>query len=337
MKILITGSSGFIGYHASLRFLNEGYDVVGLDIENDYYDVELKKTRRERLLGHDSKRFTFVKHDLFDAAIKDVLAQHDIKNIINLAAQAGVRHSLEHPEDYVKSNVNGFLNLLEYAKSQKDFEHIVFASTSSVYGANTQMPFSEEHGVDHPLQFYAASKRMNELMAHAYSNLYGIAATGLRFFTVYGPWGRPDMALFMFTKNILEGKPITIFNNGNHSRDFTYVDDIVDGIYRAFKTKPESSDKQGFNAKNPSESYCPYRILNIGAGRQEQLEDFVSEIENCLGKKAIREYLPLQPGDVPDTSASISKLQDLGYESKTSIKEGVKNFVDWYVEYYHSN
>ena len=300
-KVIITGSAGFIGFHAALRFLKEGFEVYGIDNLNDYYDPKLKEDRN-KILEQD-KNFNFIKADISKVEIKNKYHEINPELFINLAAQAGVRHSITNPEDYIKANIDSFLHIMEFAKDNKNLVRTLYASTSSVYGGNIRQPFQESHGVDHPLQFYAVSKRTNELMAHAYSNLYGTECIGLRFFTVYGPWGRPDMALFKFTKNILEDKEIDVYNNGNHSRDFTYVDDIVEG-----------------------------------RGKPENLEDFIDEIENNLGKTAKRNLMPLQPGDVPDTSADITGLKDFsGYEPKTSIKIGVKNFIDWYKEYYKVN
>tara|TARA_A100001015_G_scaffold320954_1_gene449327 strand:- start:5771 stop:6772 length:1002 start_codon:yes stop_codon:yes gene_type:complete len=332
MKLIITGSSGFIGFHASKKFLDEGHEVYGIDCENDYYDVSLKAARREILCKY--KNFSFVKADLGDESIKSVFEKISPKKIIHLAAQAGVRHSLTKPGDYVNSNIIGTLNILEFAKGKDILENVVLASTSSVYGGNTVSPFSEMHGVDHPLQFYAVSKRATELMGHSYSNLFNVPITVLRFFTVYGPWGRPDMALFKFTKNIIEGKSIDVFNNGKHKRDFTYVDDIVEGIFISSLQDPMDYSDKNFTGKNPSSSYAPFKIFNIGAGRPEELEDFITEIERNLGKKAIKNYLPIQPGDVESTHADISALSSLGYKPKTTIDLGVKNFIHWYLDYY---
>ena len=332
--ILITGSSGFIGFHAAKRFLKEGYKVFGLDSENDYYDPKLKKDRREILESDNA--FTFVKHDLMNQNTSDILGEINPGKLIHLAAQAGVRHSLSSPQQYIDFNITAFLNILEYAKQHDALNHILLASTSSVYGANIESPFSESHGVDHPLQFYAVSKRTNELMAHAYASLYKVPTTVLRFFTVYGPWGRPDMALFKFTKNILNGEPIDIYNNGKHRRDFTYVDDIVDGIFRATFLPHKKENRSSFTGKDPSESYSKFRVFNIGAGRPEELEDFINEIEKNLGKKAIRNYMDMQPGDVEATHADISKLRsETGYSPSTSIEKGVKEFVEWYKSYYY--
>ena len=334
-KVIITGSAGFIGFHTALRFLKEGFEVYGIDNLNDYYDQNLKEDRN-KILEQD-KNFNFIKADISKVEIKNKYHEINPELFINLAAQAGVRHSITNPEDYIKANIDSFLHIVEFAKDNKDLVRTLYASTSSVYGGNIRQPFQESHGVDHPLQFYAVSKRTNELMAHAYSNLYGIECIGLRFFTVYGPWGRPDMALFKFTKNILEDKEIDVYNNGNHSRDFTYVDDIVEGIYLSSISKKELIDSN-FDSKDPSRSFCKSIIFNLGRGKPENLEDFIDEIENNLGKTAKRNLMPLQPGDVPDTSADINGLKDFsGYEPKTSIKIGVKNFIDWYKEYYKVN
>ena len=334
-KVIITGSAGFIGFHTALRFLKEGFKVYGIDDLNDYYDPNLKEDRN-KILEQD-KNFNFIKADISKVEIKNKYNEINPELFINLAAQAGVRHSITNPEDYIKANIDSFLHIMEFAKDNKNLVRTLYASTSSVYGGNIRQPFQESHGVDHPLQFYAVSKRTNELMAHAYSNLYGTECIGLRFFTVYGPWGRPDMALFKFTKNILEDKEIDVYNNGNHSRDFTYVDDIVEGIYLSSISKKELIDSN-FNSKDPSRSFCKSIIFNLGRGKPENLEDFIDEIENNLGKTAKRNLMPLQPGDVPDTSADISSLKDFsGYEPKTSIKIGVKNFIDWYKEYYKVN
>lgn len=332
--ILITGSSGFIGFHTAKRFLKEGYKVFGIDSETDYYDPQLKKDRRKIL--ESDHAFTFIKHDLMNNNTANILGEINPDKLIHLAAQAGVRHSLSNPQEYIDFNITAFLNILEYAKQHNALDNILLASTSSVYGANIDSPFSESHGVDHPLQFYAVSKRTNELMAHAYANLYNVPTTVLRFFTVYGPWGRPDMALFKFTKNILNDEAIDIYNNGNHRRDFTYVDDIVDGVFRATFLAYKEENRENFKAKDPSESYSNFRIFNIGAGRPEELEDFINEIEKNLCKKAIRNYMDIQPGDVEATHADISKLkQETGYSPSTNIETGVKEFIDWYKLYYH--
>ena len=331
MKILVTGSSGFIGFHTSLELLNRGYEVFGIDSENDYYDVNLKTERRKILLSHHSNNFTFHQVDLADQKSVEVIHSINPKYIIHLAAQAGVRHSLEFPHDYTRNNIIAFTNILEFSKSSKFLKHLVFASTSSVYGANTKMPFSEDDSVDHPLQYYAVTKRTNELMAHSYCNLFNIRATGVRFFTVYGPWGRPDMALFLFTKNIIEGKPINIFNNGNHQRDFTYVDDIVSGILIALFDDQFISDK---NYEFPSSSFCNFRLLNIGRGNPVPLSAFVKAIEKKLNLKAEKNLLPLQPGDVPSSHACIKKIKKLGYNPQFDFDKGIENFIDWYLDFY---
>ena len=330
-NIIVTGCAGFIGFHLCKRLIAQGNDVYGIDCLNSYYDVNLKKDRLKFLKA--KKNFYFSKIDI---SRKNSLKKFESINpdmLINLAAQAGVRHSLSHPEDYTKNNIDAFLTILEFAKTIS-LPHLVYASTSSVYGGNIKMPFSASDPVDHPLQFYAATKRANELMAHAYSNLFSIPTTGLRFFTVYGPWGRPDMALFLFTKNIMEGKKIDVFNEGNHIRDFTYVDDIVDGIIRASKKIPKHNND--WNGKpDPSSSFAPYKIYNIGGNKPIQLMDYIQEIERNLNIKAKINFLPLQAGDVIETRSDISNLiNDVGYNPKTSIKEGVKEFINWYRQYY---
>jgi len=332
-KILVTGGAGFIGFHLSKRLIKEGYEVIGLDSINNYYDTSLKKARL-KILNETKGSYDFVKHDISRISTIDLLKEINPSFIVNLAANAGVRYSIQNPRIYVKNNIYGFLNILEAAK-EINLENLVYASTSSVYGANTDYPFSEKKGVDHPLQFYAVTKRTNELMAHSYASLFNIKSTGLRFFTVYGPWGRPDMALFLFTKNILKNKPIKIFNNGDHLRDFTYVDDIVDGIHRAIFNLNYEDKNWDSKKPDPSSSYAPFRIFNIGASDPVQLMDYVKEIELNLGIEAIKEFHPLQPGDVKATTADITNIQtQLGYAPSTNIKTGVKNFVDWYREYY---
>jgi UDP-glucuronate 4-epimerase len=332
-KILVTGGAGFIGFHLSKRLIKEDYEVIGLDSINDYYDTNLKKARL-KILNETQGSYSFVKHDISRTSTIDLLKEINPSFIVNLAANAGVRYSIQNPRVYVKNNIYGFLNILEAAK-EINLKNLVYASTSSVYGANTDYPFSEKKGVDHPLQFYAVTKRTNELMAHSYASLFNIKSTGLRFFTVYGPWGRPDMALFLFTKNILRNKPIKIFNNGDHLRDFTYVDDIVDGIHKAIFNLDYEDKSWDSNKPDPSSSYAPFRIFNIGASDPVHLMDYVKEIENNLGIEAIKEFCPLQPGDVKATTADITNIQtQLGYSPSTNIKTGVKNFVDWYREYY---
>lgn len=330
MKIVITGSSGFIGFHTCIKFLGEGHQVHGIDNENNYYDVNLKKSRRGIIQKKYKTNFTFYKCDISSKdKISKLLDDINPDLIINLAAQAGVRHSLKFPEDYTRANIDGFLNILEYAKTSKSLKHLVYASTSSVYGGNKKMPFKESDDVGNPLQYYAVTKRANELMAKAYGNMYGIPSTGLRFFTVYGPWGRPDMALFKFTENILNNKEIDVFNNGNHKRDFTYVSDIVEGIFMA------SLDKNFYEIKKNNINNDSFgRVINIGRGKSESLEDFINEIEINLGIKAKKNYLPIQIGDVPKTHASITKLKKIGYKPRVSISKGVKEFVDWYLKFY---
>jgi UDP-glucuronate 4-epimerase len=332
MKILVTGAAGFIGFHTAQRLLALGHEVVGLDNLNEYYDVTLKQARLARLTH---TRFRFVKLDLADrAAMAQLFAHEQFPRVVHLAAQAGVRHSLEAPHAYVDSNVTGTLNVLEGCR-HNGVEHLVYASTSSVYGANTNMPFSVHNGADHPLSLYAASKRANELMAHSYSALFGLPTTGLRFFTVYGPWGRPDMALFMFTRNILEGRPIDVFNHGQHSRDFTYVDDIAEGVVRACERTPEPDPNWHGRAPDPATSSAPYRLYNIGNNQPVQLLRYIEVIEQCLGRKAHKNFLPLQPGDVPETYADIDDLvRDVGYRPATPVEVGVQRFVDWFCEYY---
>lgn len=338
MKVLVTGTAGFIGFHTARYLLARGDDVVGLDAVNDYYDPALKEARLRALSEQCSEgqgAWTFVHADLADAeAVRRVFSDHRFDRVIHLAAQAGVRYSLSHPKSYVQSNLVGFTNILEACRHHR-VGHLTYASTSSVYGANTRMPFSEHRGVDHPLQFYAATKRANELMAHAYSHLFGLPTTGLRFFTVYGPWGRPDMALFLFTKNILEGKPITLFNHGRHSRDFTYVDDIVECVVRVSDTPAGPNPGWSSDAPDPATSNGPFRIYNIGNNTPIQLLDYVAAIEEATGRESIREYVPMQPGDVPDTWADVSDLErEMGYSPNTPVREGVAKFVSWYRSYY---
>jgi UDP-glucuronate 4-epimerase len=333
MKILVTGAAGFIGSHTAQRLLARGYQVVGLDNLNEYYDVTLKQARLARLTAHS--QFRFLKLDLADgAAIAELFAREKFPRVVHLAAQAGVRYSLEDPHAYVRSNVTGTLNVLEGCR-HNGVEHLVYASTSSVYGANTNMPFSEHNSVDHPLSLYAASKRANELMAHNYSALFKLPTTGLRFFTVYGPWGRPDMALFLFTRNILEGKPIDVFNHGHHRRDFTYVDDIAEGVVRVAERIAQPDPHWDSNAPDPASSSAPFRLYNIGNNQPVQLLRYIEIIEECLGRKAQKNLLPLQLGDVPETYADIDALvKDVGYRPATPIEVGVRKFVDWFCEYY---
>jgi UDP-glucuronate 4-epimerase len=333
MKILVTGAAGFIGFHTAKKLLDRGDVVVGLDNFNDYYDVGLKESRAAVLGAYD--RFSMRRIDLADRdAIEELFAKEQFEKVVNLAAQAGVRYSIENPRSYIDSNIVGFLNILEGCRHNK-VRHLVYASSSSVYGANTAMPFSIHQNVDHPLALYGATKKANELMAHTYSNLYEMPTTGLRFFTVYGPYGRPDMALFLFTKNIIEGKPIDVFNYGKHRRDFTYIDDIVEGVVRTLDhTATPNKDWDAANP-DPGTSRAPYRIYNIGNQQPVELMDYIAAIENYLGKKAEKVLLPLQPGDVPDTWADTEDLAtDVGYQPDTPIEVGVKNFVEWYLEFY---
>jgi UDP-glucuronate 4-epimerase len=348
MKILITGTAGFIGFHAASKLLEKGFEVVGLDNINDYYDISLKYGRL-RESGIDGEQceygkiisssknpsYRFIKSDLEDQeTVNRLFKTEKFTHIIHLAAQAGVRYSLTNPHAYIKSNINGFLNILESCRHYP-VEHLIFASSSSVYGLNERMPFSVKSNVDHPVSLYAASKKSNELMAHAYSYLFDIPVTGLRFFTVYGPWGRPDMALFIFTKSVLAGKPIDVFNNGEMERDFTYVDDIVDGIYSVLNSPPEGTATWDGNNPDPSASKAPYRIYNIGKGQPVRLKGFIKAIEEATGKKAIINLLPLQPGDVPRTWADTEDLyREFKYKPSIRVREGVKKFVDWYISYY---
>ena len=333
MKILVTGAAGFIGYHTAQRLLARGHEVVGLDNLNPYYDVSLKQARLERL--GSAARFRFVKLDLADVEETAALfARERFERVVHLAAQAGVRHSLVDPHAYVRANVTGTLSVLEGCRHNR-VEHLVYASTSSVYGANTNMPFSVHNIADHPLSLYAASKRADELMAHNYSALFGLPTTGLRFFTVYGPWGRPDMALFLFTRNILEGKPIDVFNYGQHQRDFTYVDDIAEGVVRSLDCVAQPDPAWNSKAPDPARSFAPFRLYNIGNNRPVKLMRYIEVIEECLGRKAQKNFLPLQPGDVPETCADISDLErDVGYRPVTPVESGVRAFVDWFCEYY---
>jgi UDP-glucuronate 4-epimerase len=338
MKILVTGHAGFIGFHTAQQLLRRGDAVVGLDVVNDYYDPTLKEARLQELqrtADQTGSAYHSIRANLADrAAVEQCFAQHRFDRVIHLAAQAGVRYSLENPHAYVESNLIGFTHIIEACR-HANTPHLTYASTSSVYGANTQMPFSEHMATVHPLQFYAATKRANELMAHSYSHLFRLPTTGLRFFTVYGPWGRPDMALFQFTKNILEGKPIQVFNNGNHSRDFTYVDDIVEGVIRASDQIAAPNPAWNSASPDPATSNAPWRLFNIGNNSPVNLIEYINAIEQVLGKQAIKELLPLQPGDVPDTYADASRLQQaVGYKPATPVTQGVAAFIDWYREYY---
>ena len=333
MKILVTGAAGFIGSALSLRLLARGDEVVGLDNLNDYYDVTLKEARLARLTGQ--KGFRFHKLDVADRpAMVEVFKNERPQRVVHLAAQAGVRYSLTNPHAYVDANLVGFVNILEGCR-HNGIEHLVYASSSSVYGANTRMPFSVHDNIDHPVSLYAATKKANELMAHTYSHLYNMPTTGLRFFTVYGPWGRPDMSLFMFTKNILEGKPIDVFNFGNHRRDFTYVDDIIEGVIRTLDHVAQPNSGWNSDAPDPGTSRAPYRVYNIGANNPVHLMHFIEVLEGCLGRKAEKNMLPLQPGDVPDTYADVKDLAaDVGYRPQTTVETGIANFVKWYMDYY---
>lgn len=333
MKHLVTGAAGFIGYHVAERLLQRGDEVVGLDNLNPYYDPALKEARLERLRHHPG--FRFVKLDLADRPAMEALFQVErFPRVIHLAAQAGVRYSVTHPHSYVESNLVGFLHILEGCRHH-GVEHLTYASTSSVYGLNTQMPFSVHQAVDHPMSLYAATKKANELMAHSYAHLYRLPSTGLRFFTVYGPWGRPDMALFLFTRAILEGKPIDVFNHGRMRRDFTYIDDIAEGVVRASDRPAAPSDTWSGDVPDPATSSAPYRIYNIGNSEPAELMDFISALERALGKTAEKNYLAMQPGDVPATAADVADLvRDVGFKPSTTIETGVARFVAWYREYH---
>jgi UDP-glucuronate 4-epimerase len=335
MKILVTGAAGFIGYHLSQRLLERGDEVVGLDNLNAYYDPCLKSARLERLKPFSN--FRFIKLDLSDRLEMPALFSRErFARVVHLGAQAGVRHSIKNPLAYIDSNVLGTTHVLEGCR-HTEVGHLVYASTSSVYGANTKMPFSVHQNVDHPLSLYAATKKSTELMAHAYSSLYGLPTTGLRLFTVYGPWGRPDMALFLFTKRILAGEPIEVFNFGHHRRDFTYIDDIVSGIVGALERAPTGNPSWRGDAPDPSVSRYPFRIYNVGNGRPVELNRYIALLEEYLGRKAEKILLPLQAGDVPDTWADIEDLvRDTGYAPQTQVEEGVRRFVEWYLDYYRS-
>ena len=332
-KTLVTGSAGFIGFHLAKRLLEQGEEVVGLDNLNEYYDINLKKARLEQLANYDN--FRFAKLDLVDrTGMESLFATEKFDTVVNLAAQAGVRHSIENPHTYIDSNLVGFINVLEGCRHTK-VNHLVFASSSSVYGANTTMPFSIHHNVDHPISLYAATKKANELMAHSYAHLYRLPCTGLRFFTVYGPWGRPDMAMFLFAKAILAGEPIQVFNNGLMQRDFTYIDDIVEGIVRVVDNIAEPDPKWESSAPDPGTSAAPYRNYNIGNNQPVKLLYLIEVLEKALGKKAEKVYLPLQPGDVPASFADVDDLvKDVDFKPTTLIEDGVARFVDWYRSYY---
>jgi UDP-glucuronate 4-epimerase len=329
MKVLVTGAAGFIGSHVALRLLARGDSVIGLDNLNDYYDPALKRARLARFSDHAA--YTDVRVDVADrSAIATLFAKHSPDRVIHLAAQAGVRYSITNPQAYIDTNIVGFGNILEGCRHNAT-QHLVYASSSSVYGANTTLPFAVRQNVDHPLSLYAASKKANELMAHTYSSIFSLPTTGLRFFTVYGPWGRPDMALFLFTRNILEGKPIDVFNHGKHSRGFTYIDDIVEGIIRVVDTIPQADPAWSGATPDPSTSAAPYRIYNIGSNTATPLMRYIELIEEVLGKKAKLNYLPLQAGDVPDSCADVEDLERaVGYHPTTPVEVGVRNFVEWY-------
>lgn len=332
-KILVTGAAGFIGFHLCRRLLERGDEVTGLDNLSDYYDVKLKLDRLRQIARE--RNFKPVRLDLADReAVARLFREEKFEVVVNLAAQAGVRYSLINPYSYIDSNVSGFLNVLEGCR-HNEVKHLVFASSSSVYGANTKMPFSVHHNVDHPVSLYAATKKANELMAHTYASLYKIPSTGLRFFTVYGPWGRPDMALFLFTKAIMEGKAIDVFNYGKMKRDFTYIDDITEGVVRVMDRAPEPDPRWSGDEPDSATSYAPYRLYNIGNNNPVELMHFIEALEDCLGKKAEKNLMPIQPGDVPETYADVDDLiRDVGFKPSTPIKEGIKKFVAWYGEYY---
>jgi UDP-glucuronate 4-epimerase len=333
VKLLVTGAAGFIGFHTARSLLQKGHEVVGLDNLNAYYDVELKAARLRMLEQMDHFRFT--RTDITDrGAMQALFTREKFQRVVHLAAQAGVRYSIQNPHLYVQSNIAGFLEVIEGCRAHA-VEHLVYASTSSVYGANTCMPFSERQCVDHPLTLYAATKKANELMAHSYSSLYGLPTTGLRFFTVYGPWGRPDMALFRFTKNILEGLPIDVYFEGRHQRDFTYIDDVVEGVAAAVNHVAAPDAQWNSDAPDPGTSRAPYRIYNIGNQRPVTLLRLIEVVEECLGRKAVRNLMPMQMGDVQDTSADVDRLaRDMGYRPSTGLEQGVKHFVEWYLGYY---
>ena len=333
MKILVTGSAGFIGSALSIRLLERGDTVVGLDNHNDYYDIQIKEDRLARHANHSN--YSHIRMDIEDRlGMKKIFAEHQFDGVINLAAQAGVRYSIENPLAYVDTNLVGFANVLEGCRHNK-VSHLVYASSSSTYGLNTKQPFSTHESTNHPVSLYAATKKAGELMAHSYSHLYAIPTSGLRFFTVYGPFGRPDMALFMFTKSIIEDKPIEVFNYGNHKRDFTYIDDIVQGIIKVLDKPAESDINWDSKKPDPSSSSAPYKVYNIGNNNPVELMDYIEALESSLGKKAEKKLLPLQPGGVPDTCADIDDLVDqFNYKPSTSVKQGVENFIKWYKDYY---
>ena len=332
MRILVTGSAGFIGSSLTIKLLERGDEVIGIDNHNNYYDPSLKEARLARFIDH--KNYTHIRVDIEDKeAVETIFKKHQFEAVVNMAAQAGVQYSIKNPLAYINTNIVGFANILEGCRDN-NVGHLVYASSSSVYGANTNMPFSIHDNVDHPLSLYAASKKANELMAHTYSHLYSLPSTGLRFFTVYGPWGRPDMALFMFTKSILEGKKISVYNYGKHTRDFTYIDDIVEGVIRVIDRPATPNQNWDGENPNPGSSLAPWRIYNIGNNSPIEILDYIKAIEDSLGIKAEKELLPLQPGDVPDTYADVNDLiKEFNYKPSMSIKEGVKNFTDWYRKY----
>jgi UDP-glucuronate 4-epimerase len=334
-KIIVTGSAGFIGSSLSLKLLERGENVIGIDNHNDYYDPKIKESRLERLTKYSN--YQHYRIDISDQKnLDEIFKKHKAQKVVNLAAQAGVRYSMENPLAYIKSNIVGFAHILENCRNY-NIEHLVYASTSSVYGANTKMPFSEHDSASHPLSVYAASKKSNELMAHSYSHLYKLPTTGLRFFTVYGPWGRPDMALFKFTKAILDEKPIDVFNHGKHTRDFTYIDDIVEGVIKTLDNSATGNLNWNSNQPDPANSKASWRIYNIGNNKPVELMTYIEALEKALGKKAIINFLPLQPGDVPDTYANVDNLiEKFSYKPSTSVVDGISNFVKWYRDY-HKN
>ncbi len=333
MKILVTGSAGFIGYHVSKQLLDRGDEVHAVDNVNDYYDVQLKEDRLAQLMPHTN--FHFYRDDIADRErVARIFAEVRPERVVHMAAQAGVRYSIENPHAYIDANIQGFTNILEGCR-HNDVQHLVYASSSSVYGANTAMPFSVHQNVDHPLSLYGATKKANELMAHTYSSLYGLPTTGLRFFTVYGPWGRPDMSLFLFTRNLFEGKPIDVFNHGKHRRDFTYIDDITEGVIRTLDKIPAANLDWDGASPDPGTSFAPYRLYNIGNHNPAELMYFIEVIEKYAGREAIKNFLPMQPGDVPATWADVEDLKnDVGYSPGTPIEQGIEKFINWYKDYY---
>jgi UDP-glucuronate 4-epimerase len=332
-KILVTGAAGFIGFYLCRRLLTAGDEVTGIDNLNDYYDVDLKKSRLQQIEGHNN--FRFIKIELADReSVSRLFNENKFDIVVNMAAQAGVRYSLINPYAYIDSNISGFLNVLEGCR-HTGVKHLVFASSSSVYGANTKMPFSVHHNVDHPVSLYAATKKANELMAHTYASLYNIPSTGLRFFTVYGPWGRPDMAYFLFTKAILEERPIDVYNHGKMKRDFTYIDDIIEGVVRVMDTVPKPDSEWNGDDPDSATSFAPYRLYNMGNNNAVELERFIEVLEDCIGRKAKKNLLPIQPGDVPATYADVDDLsRDVGFKPSTKIEDGIEKFVAWYRNYY---